>query len=212
MPSARRCWRLRAPAAGGVRPEGGAVAAVLLAAARRARQRAVAALFAIMTKVGIYLDPCGSRWSSVRPPASWPTWRSLAGWPLALATLGLGAIGALAARDPARPAGLPGGGLRRNPPGWRGVGQRAGAGGVATTCLHSTWIAGGLFLLADLVARQRGDKPATGPGPGVAEPRLLGGAFFIGAIAVAGLPPLSGFFGKIMLLQSVAPGSQALAL
>ncbi|MGV8222424.1 proton-conducting transporter transmembrane domain-containing protein, partial [Pseudomonas aeruginosa] len=48
-------------------------------------------------------------------------------------------------------------------------------------------------------------------GPALQNPRLLGGAFFIGAIAVAGLPPLSGFFGKIMLLQSVAPGSQATA-
>ncbi|OVZ67179.1 cation:proton antiporter, partial [Pseudomonas aeruginosa] len=78
---------------------------------------------------------------------------------------------------------------------------------------HSTWIAGGLFLLADLVARQRGDKAGDlVQGPALQNPRLLGGAFFIGAIAVAGLPPLSGFFGKVMLLQSVAPGSQALAL
>lgn len=141
----------------------------------------VAALFAIMTKVGIYSilrvytlvfgDAAGELANLAQ------AWL----WPLALATLGLGAIGALAAS--------------------------------LYYLLHSTWIAGGLFLLADLVARQRGDKAGDlVQGPALQNPRLLGGAFFIGAIAVAGLPPLSGFFGKVMLLQSVAPGSQALAL
>ena len=119
----------------------------------------------------------------------------------------------LGGADPAKPAGLPGGGLRRNPPGWRGVGQRAGAGGVAVLpaaqYLDRRW---------PVPARRPGRPPARrqgrrpGQGPALQNPRLLGGAFFIGAIAVAGLPPLSGFFGKVMLLQSVAPGSQALAL
>ena len=70
--------------------------------------------------------------------------------------------------------------------------------------LHSTWVVGGLFLLADLIARQRGDKGgALVQGPALEHPGLLGGLFFLGAIAVAGLPPLSGFLGKLLLLQAL---------
>ena len=70
--------------------------------------------------------------------------------------------------------------------------------------LHSTWVVGGLFLLADLIARQRGDKAgALVQGPALENPGLLGGLFFLGAIAVVGLPPLSGFLGKLLLLQAL---------
>ncbi|MEB4996864.1 monovalent cation/H+ antiporter subunit D [Pseudomonas aeruginosa] len=173
----------------------------------------VAALFAIMTKVGIYSilrvytlvfgDAAGELANLAQ------AWL----WPLALATLGLGAIGALAARTlqgllaylVVVSAGTLLAGVA--------LGSERALAASLYYLLHSTWIAGGLFLLADLVARQRGDKAGDlVQGPALQNPRLLGGAFFIGAIAVAGLPPLSGFFGKVMLLQSVAPGSQALAL
>ena len=43
------------------------------------------------------------------------------------------------------------------------------------------------------------------------QPHLLGGLFFFAAIAVAGLPPLSGFLGKLLYLQAVS-GMQALQL
>lgn len=129
----------------------------------------VAALFAIMTKVGIYSilrvytlvfgDAAGELANLAQ------AWL----WPLALATLGLGDR-CLGGADPAKPAGLPGGGLRRNPPGWRGVGQRAGAGGVAVLpaaqYLDRRW---------PVPARRPGRPPARrqgrrpGPGPGVAE-------------------------------------------
>ena len=79
--------------------------------------------------------------------------------------------------------------------------------------LHSTWVAGALFLLADLVSRQRGDKGGhLVQGPALQNPAVLGAAFFFGAIAVAGLPPLSGFFAKLLLLQAVPPGAGALPL
>jgi multicomponent K+:H+ antiporter subunit D len=71
---------------------------------------------------------------------------------------------------------------------------------------HTTWVTGGLFLLADLIAHQRGphdDGFTRGPLP--AQPARLGLLFFLGAVAAAGLPPLSGFIGKVLLLRSVVP-------
>ncbi len=78
--------------------------------------------------------------------------------------------------------------------------------------LHSTWGIAGMFLLADLIARQRGKMAARlRSGPPLLTPARLGGLFFVGAIATAGLPPFSGFIGKLSLLQS-ATGTQAVWL
>jgi multicomponent K+:H+ antiporter subunit D len=77
---------------------------------------------------------------------------------------------------------------------------------------HSTLITAGLFLLADLLATQRG---AAGdrlePAAPVAQPALLGLLLLLAAAAAAGLPPLPGFIGKLMLLQAAAgaPGGVA---
>src|SRR5690606_15654462 len=60
-----------------------------------------------------------------------------------------------------------------------------------------------LFLLADIIMRQRGntgDRIITGPK--LPQARLLGLMFLFGAASVAGMPPLSGFVGKVMLLQA----------
>jgi multicomponent K+:H+ antiporter subunit D len=68
---------------------------------------------------------------------------------------------------------------------------------------HSTLAIALLFLLADLIARGRG---AAGDrltrATSVSQPDLLGWIFLGGAIAVVGVPPLSGFFGKLLLLRS----------
>lgn len=55
--------------------------------------------------------------------------------------------------------------------------------------LHSTFAAALLFLLADLVTRR-------------ARGGLVAALFFAGAIAMAGMPPLSGFLGKLMILEA----------
>jgi multicomponent K+:H+ antiporter subunit D len=69
---------------------------------------------------------------------------------------------------------------------------------------HSTFAAAALFLIADLVRRRRGDasdrKEITAALPGRALPGTL---YFIAAIAMAGLPPLSGFLAKAALLAHV---------
>jgi multicomponent K+:H+ antiporter subunit D len=172
----------------------------------------VAALFSIMTKVGIYavlrvttliFGDSGGPATQVAAPALEV---------LALATLVLGAVGALAAQQ-----------LRTL------VGQVvvASAGTLLLSIalarvdtvaaglfylVNSTLVAAALFLLADRVraARAGAGVPAANDmssdalrplsiGPG----RLaLGSAFFVLAMAAAGLPPLAGFLGKAMLLQA----------
>jgi multicomponent K+:H+ antiporter subunit D len=62
--------------------------------------------------------------------------------------------------------------------------------------VHSTLVMGGMFLLADLVQR-RGAHPA-----------VLGGLFLFGAMAVVGLPPLSGFIGKALVLAAAPIGQR----
>jgi multicomponent K+:H+ antiporter subunit D len=76
--------------------------------------------------------------------------------------------------------------------------------------LHSTLIGAALFLLVDLLADGRGriaDRLV--PGAGVARPALLGTMFLLAGMAMVGLPPLSGFVGKVVILDSLraAPGA-----
>lgn len=173
----------------------------------------VAALFAILTKVGLYAivrvftlvfgSAAGTLAGLVQP------WL----WPLALLTLTLGAVGALAARE------------LRHMLAWLVVvsvgtllaglalGTAQGMAAALYYLLHSTLVTGGLFLLADLVIGQRG---TTGgeliPAAPVRQPLLLGTLFFAGAVTVVGLPPLSGFLAKLMLLRATAPDLAGLLL
>jgi multicomponent K+:H+ antiporter subunit D len=67
--------------------------------------------------------------------------------------------------------------------------------------VHSTLAGAALFLIVDLVRCGRADLELT-PQPPVAGATLTAGLFFIGAIAMAGLPPLSGFLGKLLVLDA----------
>ena len=68
---------------------------------------------------------------------------------------------------------------------------------------HSTLVTAGLFLLIEPISRQRGELGGRlAPGPPIRPRHLLGWSFLIGAIAAVGIPPLSGFLGKMMILQS----------
>jgi multicomponent K+:H+ antiporter subunit D len=69
--------------------------------------------------------------------------------------------------------------------------------------VHSTLCGAALFLIVDLIAERRGrilDRLV--PAAEIANPNLLGGLFLLGAMAIVGLPPLSGFIGKLMILQA----------
>ena len=69
---------------------------------------------------------------------------------------------------------------------------------------HSVFVGAALFLLAELIQRGRGETGerllAASP---IASKNVLGGLYMIAAISVAGLPPLSGFVGKVALLEGV---------
>ena len=63
----------------------------------------------------------------------------------------------------------------------------------------------GLFLLVELMAAQRGQAlDKLQPAVAVREPVLLGLMLLFGAASAAGLPPLPGFLGKLMILESSA--------
>jgi multicomponent K+:H+ antiporter subunit D len=163
----------------------------------------VAALFAIMTKVGAY---CIIRLYTLAfgEAAGESAWLA-APWlmPAALVTLTLGMLGVLAADR-----------LRQ-------MVSFAVIGSMGTLLIavamfteqamsaalyylvHSTLTAGALFLIVDLVAERRpGHGDGITVGPRFAQIGLVGSLFFLGAIAMAGMPPLSGFIGKLLILDS----------
>ena len=173
----------------------------------------VAALFAIMTKVGLYAlirvftlifgSAAGELENLIQPLL----------WPLALLTLAAGVIGALAARSLPRLIGylvvVSVGTLMAG----FAIGTPQSLSATLFYLVHSSWICAALFLLSDLLARQRGELGARlRKGPQLLRPLLLGGAFFVAAISVAGLPPFSGFIGKLMLLHAAQNAGQAVAL
>lgn len=173
----------------------------------------VAALFAIMTKVGVYatLRVTTLMFGIDAGPAALVASPWLEA--LALGTLALGAIGALAAQHLRTLVG-------------NLVVASAGTlllavalarpGSVAAALVYlvnTTLVTAALFLLADRVRHARQAHDTTrfthAAGDDLLAPAELGPArvglaalFFFLAIAAAGLPPLAGFLGKTMLLQA----------
>jgi multicomponent K+:H+ antiporter subunit D len=162
-----------------------------------------AALFAIMTKVGAYciiriytliFGVDGGAAASIAVP--WIV-------PAALATLVIGAIGVLGARSLVDLVCFAVVWSMGSLLAALGLFDVKGITAALYYTLHSTLIAGGLFLVVDLIGARRGacgDRLV--PCPPMAQASLVGGVFFLAAIAMAGLPPLSGFVGKIMILDA----------
>lgn len=161
----------------------------------------VAALFAIMTKVGAYailrtttlILPQGT-------PAIGPLLADLL-MPAAALTLVVGAIGALGTRSLPRLAAFAG---------LASIGTLfiaiAAQTPQATTAalyylIHSTLATAAIFLIADQISAQRGGRLSAGPR--LASQGVLAALFFATAIALAGLPPLSGFLGKLLILTAL---------
>ncbi|MEM8728933.1 MAG: monovalent cation/H+ antiporter subunit D [Pseudomonadota bacterium] len=68
--------------------------------------------------------------------------------------------------------------------------------------VHSTFAAAALFLIADLVLSRRADDRLV-PQPATVQNGLFAALFFGAAIAMAGMPPLSGFLGKLLVLDAL---------
>jgi multicomponent K+:H+ antiporter subunit D len=85
-----------------------------------------------------------------------------------------------------------------------GLFDQSGTAAALYYLVHSTLAGAALFLLADLIARRRGgagDRLVVAPR--FAQLDLLAGLFFLAAMAAVGMPPLSGFIGKLLILEAV---------
>jgi multicomponent K+:H+ antiporter subunit D len=163
----------------------------------------VAALFAVMTKVGAYAVI--RIFTLIFPPATAATGTLYADLllPAAIITLAIGAIGVLGATTLPRLAAFAG---------------IASMGTIflavsaftpqATTAalyylIHSTFAGALLFLVADLVTDRRQNPSLRTILPPIAQSGLIASLFLVAAIGMAGMPPLSGFLGKLLILDAL---------
>ncbi|MFE8070916.1 monovalent cation/H+ antiporter subunit D [Marinobacteraceae bacterium S3BR75-40.1] len=163
----------------------------------------VAALFAIMTKVGVYsivrvytlvFGPLAGDLANLAEP-----WL----WPLSLATIGIGALGAFSASHlrvtVAWLVVLSAGTLLAT----FSLGNADSLAALLYYTLHTTFATAALFLLAGLIRSQRGSaEDALVAAPPMHRPWALGVLFIFAAMAVIGLPPFSGFVAKLLILAS----------
>lgn len=166
---------------------------------------AVAALFAIMTKVGVYslIRVVPQVFGESAGAAAWVPAPYL--FPTALVSAVIGFAGVFVARSLSEQAAFAvigsTGTLLIAVAGW----QTVSLGAALYYLLHSTIAAAALFLVADVVARRRADSADNAsPGQDFAGRAGAGLMFMVAAIATTGLPPLSGFIGKLLILISVA--------
>lgn len=169
---------------------------------------AVAALFAVLTKVGLYaLLRVGS---TVYGGAADDAFALLL--PIGLATLTLGAIGALAAPDLGRFAA-------------HSVITSAGTGMVAFALGNSAAVAAGicyllpsslgsalLFLIADLLRRMPGGSDQLHATGAAAPPAAMKVLLFLALLAISSVPPFPGFLAKALLLTASIDDSRAAQL
>lgn len=162
-----------------------------------------AAMFMIMTKVGAYSILRSQ--TLIFGADAGPLANLAAPWilPAGLATLAVGALGALASRTMLT--------LACFAVVWSmgslfvalGLFSEAGISAALYYLVHSTLTGAALFLLADMLVQWRaGSGDQLTPGPRMKRASLFGGLFFVGAIAMAGMPPLSGFIGKLFILDA----------
>ena len=163
----------------------------------------VAALFAIMTKVGAYAILRVH--TTAFGPGS-PGTEDLANtwlFPAAIVTIAVGAFGVLGAR---RLMPL----IAFSVVGSMGTLLVAVAAFSETAAsaalyymLHSTFAAASLFLIADLVVSRRTSSDTLLTERPTLQNGLFAALFFGAAIAMAGMPPLSGFLGKLLVLDAL---------
>ena len=154
----------------------------------------VAALFSVMTKVGAYAV---IRFGTLifTAPATAGLWDAVL-MPAALATMAVGAIGVMGSQSLMRMAAFAGIGSTGMVFLAIAAGTPAATAAALYYTLHSTLATAALFLVADLIrSGNQGDDPAAPPSG------LIAALFMAAAIAMAGMPPLSGFVGKLLVMD-----------
>lgn len=170
----------------------------------------VAALFAIMTKVGLYSlwrvhngvfgADAGELAYLIQP------WL----WPLALLTLTVGIIATLSSQTlrtlSANLVIVSVGSLLLMVALKTNLATAAGL----YYLIHSTIAGAAMFLVAGMIINQRGKaEDRFVPSRPVGQPVLLSGLFFVCAIALIGMPPLSGFIGKAFMMKAALEAGEA---
>ncbi|MDO8882297.1 monovalent cation/H+ antiporter subunit D [Pseudotabrizicola sp.] len=163
----------------------------------------VAALFAVMTKIGAYSV---IRFGVIVLPPTHPITGTLIAdlmLPAALVTLIIGALGILGATTLSRLAAF----AAVASMGTAFIAIAAFTPAATTAALyymvHSTLAGAALFLIVDLVAHRRAHDGLRQSLPPIAQAGLISGLFMVSAIATAGMPPLSGFIGKLLVLDAL---------
>ncbi|MFB9151423.1 monovalent cation/H+ antiporter subunit D [Roseovarius ramblicola] len=163
----------------------------------------VAALFAIMTKIGAYAI---LRFYTLIFGPDLDVTANLIDEVLlfgALLTLAAGMIGILGARRLGRLAAFAAiGSMGTLLIAVAGFTPQSSAAALYYA-IHSTLGGALLFVVVDLVRERRGTLAgALVPGPRMAQHGMVTALWFGAAIATAGLPPLSGFVGKLLILDA----------
>ncbi|MFF8959188.1 Na+/H+ antiporter subunit D [Streptomyces sp. NPDC014894] len=166
----------------------------------------VTAVFAgLLTKVGVY---CMLRTETLLFPGNRLGHLLLAA---AFASLLIGVLGAVAQTDLKRLLSF----VLISHIGYMvfgiGLGSRAGIGGAIVYVVHHITVQTALFLVAGLIERRAGTTELTRVGGLARAAPALAALFFLPALNLAGIPPMSGFIGKLQLLRAGVADADAWA-
>ena len=181
-----------------------------LPSAYAATSAPAAAMFMIMTKVGAYaiIRVYGLIFGADAGPLAAMVAPMVI--PAALVTLIVGALGVLASRTLRDLVCFSVVASMGNLLIAVGLFDGPGTTAALSYLVHSTLTGAALFLLADVISQRRGRQlDRLEPAPAIANETLLGAMFFLGAIAMVGMPPLSGFIGKLLILDATREAPQA---
>ncbi|QYH20524.1 Na+/H+ antiporter subunit D [Corynebacterium aquatimens] len=91
------------------------------------------------------------------------------------------------------------------------LGSKMGLSGAIFYAVHHILVQASLFLVVGLIERQAGSAQLRRLGSGLYAAPLIAILYFIPALNLGGIPPLSGFLGKVMLIQAGADDGSWLA-
>ncbi|MGJ8525617.1 Na(+)/H(+) antiporter subunit D [Halomonadaceae bacterium LMG 33818] len=172
----------------------------------------VAVIFAIMTKVGIYAVLRVNTLIFASHPSLYETLGHAWLWWGGLATIAMGGLGVFSSPDLRLQVSY----LTLVSVGTMvaalGIGSPDSLSAVLFYLPHTTFITAGLYLIAEVVGRQRG-RAGTRivKSRRLRQPYILGSLYLIGMLAILGIPPFSGSIAKVMILFT-AHGSERLWL